>query len=107
MMARRLAKRSPWWDIAFDVLLVGVLIIAVVNQFQLRGEIHARQNAAYRNCLASNDARQVVVNILAASEKLVNQAPSISPEQKKNSDKFYEDQIDKIKFSDCTPFKTG
>ena|ERR1041385_2306479 len=105
-MVRRLANRSPWWDLVFDALLVIILIIAVVNQFQLRNEINARKDAAYNNCVESNDARKVVANILISAEKLVKISHTLSPEQKKQSVDFYDTQLKNIHYADCSIYKS-
>lgn len=96
--------KDPRVRFGMDILIVFLLLWSVALQFQVNDEVHSRQEASFQNCTESNDARQVVVNIMKSAEALVQNNPSYTKSQKDNAVKFYEDQIKQIKFTDCSAF---
>jgi hypothetical protein len=89
----------------FDIMIVVMLALAIWNQIQIRDEVRARQQAAYQNCVNSNESRHVLATVLSSAEKLTKANPNLTPKQQQYAVDFYNSQVANIKYSDCSIYK--
>lgn len=101
---------NPVVQVALDGLLFVLLFVAIFQQVQLqhnadslKAEVRARSQGAYENCQNANDSRSALVGVLEAGLGAIRRSDR-PPAEKAASIQFYEDQIAKVKLSDCTVY---
>lgn len=96
-----------------DAVIVCLLVAAVWQQHLIRqqaheidSEVNARRAASLANCEAANDSRHVLANVLIAARDQIK-GSGATDAQKANAVKFYDTQINRIRFGDCSVYRTG